>query len=100
MDDDEPTLLHEPDLMLALLRATEAGPATIEEAMARLEAVRRGAHERPAEDLAELRRRMARASLALRAARCLERADGERRALPAGAAISWPASRAGSTRRC
>lgn len=78
MDDEEPVLLHEQDLMLALLRATAAGPATIEDAVALLEGVRRQARAAPADDPALLRSRMADAAQALQAARCLERVGGER----------------------
>ena len=33
MEDDEPALLHEPDLMLAILRAAHHAPASLDDAM-------------------------------------------------------------------
>jgi hypothetical protein len=73
MDDDEPTLLHEQDLMLALLRLAAEGPSDVEGALARLLAMRRQAHEPPPDDPEDLRRRLKRAALALLQARALER---------------------------
>ena len=58
MDDDEPILLHEPDLMLALLRAARPGPATLDDAMARLHASLAQAHEPPPAAPDELRQRL------------------------------------------
>lgn len=65
MDDDEPILLHEPDLMLALLRAARPGPATLEDAMARLNASLAEAHEPPPTAPEEVRRRLADAAVML-----------------------------------
>jgi hypothetical protein len=76
MGDEEPVLLHEPDLMLALLRAAAEGPAGLEDAMARLVALRRQAHESAPEDRAELLRRLAEEARALRAAGALCREAG------------------------
>ena len=45
MEDDEPALLHEPDLMLAILRAAHQAPASLDDAMARLHANLAAAHE-------------------------------------------------------
>jgi hypothetical protein len=75
-EDDEPILLHEQDLMLALLRAAADGPATLDDALARLLALRERAHEPPPEDRDELLRRLERDARALRAAGALRR-DGE-----------------------
>ncbi|MDP9143152.1 MAG: hypothetical protein M3N43_00365, partial [Actinomycetota bacterium] len=45
MEDDEPALLHEPDLMLAILRAAHRAPAGLDDAMVRLHANLAAAHE-------------------------------------------------------
>jgi len=55
MREDEPRLLGEPDLMMALLRGAGRGAITVEAAMQRLETLRRHAGEAPADAL-ELRR--------------------------------------------
>jgi hypothetical protein len=47
--DDEPVLLHEPDLMLAILRAAQAEPADLDAALARLASTRAIAGEAPLE---------------------------------------------------
>ena len=73
MDDDEP-LLHEPDLMLALMRAARERPAGLDAAAERLAANLAAAHA-PAADPAELRRRLARAAALLQGAGVLSPAD-------------------------
>ena len=57
MEDDEPVLLHEPDLMLAILRAAQHAPASLDDAMARLHANFAAAHEPLTEPEGDLRRR-------------------------------------------
>lgn len=76
--DEEPVLLHEPDLMLAILRAASSGPAGPEEAAARLRAHLAAAREPPPADPADLRQRLERAASLLAAAGALEPAGGER----------------------
>ncbi len=68
MDDDEPILLHEPDLMLAILRVAQNGPATLDMARQRLEAIRAQAHEPAPDDLQDLQARLRHAALMLGAA--------------------------------
>jgi hypothetical protein len=58
MEDDEPILLHEPDLMLAILRSARQEPASLDDAMARLLAHVADAHERAPRQQDELRRRL------------------------------------------
>lgn len=67
---DEPVLLHEPDLMLALLHAAEDGPATADAAAARLRRLRDAAGEADVVN-EEVMRRLERAAAALRAAGAL-----------------------------
>ena len=56
MEDDEAALLHEPDLMLAILRAACQEPAGLDDALARLRAHLAVLHEPlPAEDEGDLR---------------------------------------------
>jgi ribosome modulation factor len=74
MDDDEPLLLHEPDLMLALMRAAKGRPAGLDEAAARITATLAAARE-PAADPAELRRSLGRAAALLVGAGVLSAAD-------------------------
>ena len=78
MEDDEPALLHEPDLMLALLRAARHGPAGLDDAMARLHANLAAAHERLTEPEGDLRRRLERAALLLRGADAIAPAGDDR----------------------
>ena len=66
MEDDEPALLHEPDLMLAILRAARQGPAGLDDAMARLHANFAAADEPLPEPEGDLRRRLERAALLLK----------------------------------
>ena len=73
MDDDQP-LLHEPDLMLALVRAARERPAGLDAAADRLAANLAAAHA-PAADPAELRRGLARAAALLQGAGVLSPAD-------------------------
>lgn len=74
MDNEEPILLHEQDLMLALLHAAAEGPATVQGAVARLRGMRAVAGEADAVD-EEVMRRLRRAALALRAAGALARIE-------------------------
>jgi restriction system protein len=78
MADDEPALLHEPDLMLAVLRAARQGPAGLDDAMARLQANLAAAHEPPPEPGGDLRRRLERAALLLRGADAIAPAGDDR----------------------
>jgi hypothetical protein len=71
MDDDEPILLHETNLMLAILRASRDGPAGLEAAMARLEANLAAAREPAPADRGDLERRLREAGRLLEAARAL-----------------------------
>lgn len=64
-DDAEAVLLHEPDLMLALLRAASEAPAAPEAAFARLLANVRAAGEPPPDEPAELRARLCEAAALL-----------------------------------
>ena len=57
MEDDDPAMLHEPDLMLTILRAALQGPASIDDAMVRLQANLAAAHEPLPEPEGDLRRR-------------------------------------------
>jgi hypothetical protein len=80
MDEEEPALLHEPDLMLALLRAASRGPAGLEEATAQLLANLAVAGEPAPADPLDLRSRLARAASLLVAAGALaSAADGSER---------------------
>lgn len=65
MDDDEPTLLHEPDLMLAILRAAHDAPAGLDEALTRLRTTLAQAHEPAPTDPADLALRLRRAAFLL-----------------------------------
>lgn len=58
MSDEEPILLHEPDLMLAILRAARERPATIDEAKAQLLGNLRTAEEPVPEDMVVLEERL------------------------------------------
>ena len=78
MEDDEPALLHEPDLMLAILRAARQGPAGLDDAMARLHANLVAAHEPLPEPEGDLRRRLERAALLLRGADAIAPAGDDR----------------------
>ena len=57
-ESQEQPLLHEPDLMLAVLRTGARGRATVEDCVGHLQALLRMAHEPPPDDLAELRGRL------------------------------------------
>ena len=76
--EDEPILLHEVDLMLAILRSAERGPARLEDAMRHLEGYRALANEPPSPDPDELRARFERAAVELLAARAVMAVDSER----------------------
>jgi restriction system protein len=84
MEDDEAALLHEPDLMLAILRAACQGPAGLDDALARLRAHLAVLHEPLlAEDEGDLRRRLGHAALLLQAADAIAPAGGGRFGLTA-----------------
>ena len=74
MSNEEPILLHEQDLMLALLHAGAEGPATIQGAVSRLRGLRASAGETDAVD-SEVMQRLRRAAMTLRAAGALARSD-------------------------
>jgi hypothetical protein len=78
MADDEPILLHEPDLMLAILRTARERPAGLEDAMAQLAALRADAREPPTTPEDEVRSRLERAALLLAGAGAVIR-NGEGR---------------------
>jgi restriction system protein len=78
MEDDEPALLHEPDLMLAILRAAQTAPASLEDATARLHANLAAAHEPPADPEGGLRCRLERAALHLGGADAIAPAGDDR----------------------
>jgi hypothetical protein len=78
MEDDEPALLHEPDLMLAILRAARQGPAGLDDAMARLHGNLAAAHEPLPEPESDLRHRLERAALLLRGAEAIVPAGEDR----------------------
>lgn len=67
-DDYEPILLHEPDLMLALLCSARHGPATVEDARRRLERNLALAHEPAPSDVSDLQERLNHAAFMLTAA--------------------------------
>jgi hypothetical protein len=69
--EDEHVLLHEPDLMLALLRVGSQHPARLEDALQRLLANRATAQEPPPADLADLRRRLEQAASLLMVVRAI-----------------------------
>jgi ribosome modulation factor len=72
MASDEPVLLHEQDLMLALLRSAAERPAAPGDALERLERLREQAGEPPIGDRDEIETRLREATLALTVARALE----------------------------
>ena len=55
---EERPLLHEPDLMLAVLRMSGGGRATLDDCIRHLKTLLRMAHEPPPADLEELRARL------------------------------------------
>ena len=88
MEDDEPALLHEPNLMLAILRAAHQAPAGLDDAMTRLHANLDAAHEPLPEPEGDLRRRLEGAALLLRGADAIAPAGGDRfRLTPRGARL-------------
>lgn len=88
MEDDEPALLHEADLMLAILRAAHQAPAGLADAMVRLHANLAAAHEPLPEPEGDLRRRLERAALLLRGADVIAPAGDDRfRLTPRGARL-------------
>jgi hypothetical protein len=72
---EEPVLLHEQDLMLAMLQAAAAAPASLDDALSRLERFRRQANEPPVPDRDEIETRLRQVASALRSARALECSD-------------------------
>lgn len=58
MSDEEPILLHEPNLMLAILRTAREGPASLDDAKAQLLAIRQVAEEPAPDDMADLKERL------------------------------------------
>jgi hypothetical protein len=68
VEDDESALLHEADLMLAILRAAHQAPASLEDAMVRLHTKLAAAHEPLPGPEGDLRRRLEGAALLLRGA--------------------------------
>jgi restriction system protein len=58
IETEEHPLLHEPDLMLAVLRTSVRGFATVDDCIRHLGALLRMAHEPPPADLEELRARL------------------------------------------
>ena len=77
--DEEPILLHEADLMLAILRAAHESPATLPDAYMALLAHLAAAHESvPAWFESELRRRLGRALDRLAGAKAIACLDSER----------------------
>ena len=87
MEDDEPALLHEPDLMLAILRSARQGPAGLDDAMARLHANLVAAHEPRPEPESDLRRRLEHAALLLRGADAIAPAGDRFRLTARGARL-------------
>jgi hypothetical protein len=75
MDDAEPILLHEPDFMLAVLRAAKAGPARLEDAEAGLRAHLAVAGEPLLLEPAELERRFDEAARLLAGAGAITHLD-------------------------
>lgn len=78
MEDDEPILLHEPDLMLAILRAAWRHPAGLDDALAELRSYRLAAGEPEPPDKDDLLRRLTEAVEYLEAAQAIA-ADGPER---------------------
>lgn len=77
--EEEPILLHEADLMLAILRAAREAPASLDDAQTVLLAHLAAAREPlPAWFEAELRRRLGRAQARLAGARAIACPNGER----------------------
>ena len=86
--DDEPILLHEPNLMRAILHTAHDRPAGHDDAMAELEVTLRAAHEPMPEDRAELAGRLNEAFDLLAAAAALAPAgDGRYRLTKRGAEL-------------
>ena len=96
--DEEPVLLHEADLMLAILRAAHKGPAGLPEAQAVLLDHLAAAREPlPAWFEVELRRRLGKAIDRLAGAGAITCLDGEGFELPTGGPCSSPTTPAAST---
>jgi hypothetical protein len=78
MDDDEPILLHEPDLMLAILRVARRQPARLDDALAELGANLEAAGEPDPADPEDLRRRLREAARLLQAAAAIAPEETDR----------------------
>ena len=74
MERDESPLLHEPDLMLAVLRVAATGQGTVDACIEQLRALRRCARVRDKVPEAEVRARLADVGAKLERARLIERA--------------------------
>lgn len=72
MQDEEPVLLHEPDLMLAILHAGGERAVGLEAALTRLLALRAAAWEPPPAEMEDLRRRLGEAARMLAGAGAIE----------------------------
>ncbi len=78
MTSEEQTLLHDPDLMVALLRSADPGRDGFEAALAWLRHLREESGEAGAVDWKEVKRRLERCALQLVAAGALEPVTGNR----------------------
>jgi restriction system protein len=78
MDLDESPLLHEPDLMLAVLRVAAAQAGTLDDCLEHLRVLRRSAQVAQLVPEAEVRARLERAQAALRRAGLIEFGAGGR----------------------
>jgi ribosome modulation factor len=78
MDFDEAPLLHEPDLMLAVLRVAAAQAGTLDDCVEHLRVLRRTAQVDELVPEAEVRARLERAEAALRGAGLIELGAGGR----------------------
>jgi ribosome modulation factor len=78
MDLDESPLLHEPDLMLAVLRVAAAKAGTLDDCVEHLRALRRSAQVEKLVPEAEVRARLERVEAALRRAGLIELGGGGR----------------------
>lgn len=100
MEDDEPVLPHEPDLMLAILRAAHQAPASLDDAMARRRANLAAAHEPLPEPEDDLRRRLERVAMILGAPTRSHLPASIGPTLPLVVPGCWQGVRTVSTSRC
>jgi restriction system protein len=77
MERDDSPLLHEPDLMLAVLRVAATGQGTVDACIEQLRALRRCARVRDKVPEAEVRARLGDVGAKLERARLIERAGGD-----------------------